>query len=58
MQELSEKLEIKNPQAHRALGDAVTTARVFLKLKDMEGASSSMEDNRSVSDLLSDLDEW
>lgn len=58
LQELSEKLEIKNPQAHRALGDAVTTARVFLKLKEIERAGSRQEDNRSVRDLLSDLDEW
>lgn len=29
---VSESLGIKNPQAHRALADAVTTARVYLKL--------------------------
>ena len=52
--ELSEKLNIDNPQAHRALPDAVTTARVFLKLKEMDGS----KDNLSVDDLLSDLDDW
>ena len=52
--ELSEKLEIENPRAHRALADAITTARVFLKLKEMNAGDS----NASVEDLLSDLDEW
>ena len=54
LEELSGKLEIENPRAHRALADAITTARVFLKLKELDtGAESS-----SVEDLLSDLDEW
>lgn len=52
--ELSEKLKIENPQAHRALADAVTTARIFLKLKEMDGGAG----NTSVDDLLSDLDDW
>ncbi len=51
---LSEKLEIENPRAHRALADAVTTARIFLKLKEMDGGT----DRISVDDLLSDLDNW
>ena len=51
---MSEKLEIENPRAHRALADAITTARVFLKLKEMNAGDS----NASVEDLLSDLDEW
>lgn len=33
---LSDKLGIENPQAHRALADAITTARVFLKLKEID----------------------
>ena len=33
---LAEQLSIQNPQAHRALADAITTARVFLKLKAMK----------------------
>lgn len=51
---VSEKLGIENPQAHRALADAITTARVFLKLKDI-GASA---EESSVDDILSDIDEW
>ncbi len=54
LEELSEKLDIENPQAHRALADAVTTARVYLKLKEMDGGS----EKNSVNDLLSDLDNW
>ena len=54
LEELSGKLEIENPRAHRALADAITTARIFLKLKELDtGVESS-----SVEDLLSDLDEW
>lgn len=54
LEELSRKLEIENPRAHRALADAITTARIFLKLKELDtGVESS-----SVEDLLSDLDEW
>ncbi len=52
--ELSEKLEIENPHAHRALADAITTAKVFLKLKELKGDDG----NASVEDILSDLDEW
>ena len=33
---LAEKLDIENPRAHRALADAITTARVFLTLKSMD----------------------
>lgn len=29
---VSESIGIKNPQAHRALADAITTAKVYLKL--------------------------
>ena len=51
---LSEKLNIPNPHAHRALADALTTARIYLKLKSME----VKPENQSISDLLSDLDDW
>lgn len=34
---VSSSLNIVNPQAHRALADAITTAKVYLKLLDMEG---------------------
>lgn len=54
LEELSEKLSIENPRAHRALADAVTTAAVYLKLKEMGGSTAEV----SVDDLLSDLDEW
>jgi DNA polymerase III epsilon subunit family exonuclease len=33
---LSEHLRIPNPAAHRALGDAMTTARVLIRLLEME----------------------
>ena len=52
--ELAYTLNIQNPRAHRALADALTTARVFLKLKGSDTAPVSV----SVDDLLSDLDEW
>ena len=54
MEELSEKLDIQNPEAHRALADAITTARVFLKLKEMDdGAASS-----SLDDMLSGFEDF
>lgn len=36
LETLSTTLDIENPAAHRALADAITTAKVFLKLKEME----------------------
>ena len=33
---VSSSLDIVNPQAHRALADAITTAKVYLKLLDLE----------------------
>ena len=54
LEELAEKLDIDNPRAHRALADAVTTARIFLRLKEMDVAT----ENTSVDNLLSDLDNW
>ena len=33
---ISQLLNIENPQAHRALADAITTAKVFLKLQELE----------------------
>lgn len=33
---LSEALDITNPRAHRALADAITTAKVYLKLKEID----------------------
>jgi len=52
--ELADTLNIDNPQAHRALSDAITTARIFLKLKSMENEEESI----STKDLLSDLEDW
>lgn len=51
---LSKKLGIENPKAHRALADAITTARVYLRLKEMD----SSEKKVMIDDLLSDLDNW
>lgn len=51
---LAEKLNIENPRAHRALADAMTTAAVFLKLKEMDDKS----DESNVDDLLGDIDTW
>ena len=50
---LVEKLGIENPRAHRALADAITTARVYLKLKEMDGGEVT-----TVDDILGDLDDW
>lgn len=33
---ISKVLDIQNPRAHRALADAITTAKVFLKLQELE----------------------
>ena len=51
---LSQKLDIKNPEAHRALPDAITTAKVFLKLKELDRSVKP----ETVDDLLSDIDDW
>ena len=45
---------IENPQAHRALADAITTAKVFLRLKELNG----QDQPASIDDLLGDLDNW
>ena len=47
---VSEKLGIKNPEAHRALADAETTALVYLALLDLGG----YEKPRALDDILSD----
>lgn len=52
--DLGKKVGVHNPEAHRALADAVTTARIFLKLKEMDGGSSGA----SVDDMLDDIDNW
>lgn len=44
----------ENPHAHRALADAITTAKIFLKLKSMENEEESI----TAEDLLSDLEDW
>ncbi len=54
LNDLAEKLGIKNPNAHRALADAVTTAKVYLKLKEMDRGIGT----ESVDDMLSDIDNW
>jgi len=52
--ELAERLTIENPKAHRALSDAITTARVFLKLKELDHG----EESGSVDEMLAELDNW
>ncbi len=54
LEELADKFGVENLQAHRALADAITTARVFLKLKELDDGA----ENSSVEEMLSDLDEW
>jgi len=54
LETLSKKLGIENPKAHRALADAITTARVYLRLKEMDKSGKTV----AVDDLLSDLDNW
>ena len=54
LETLSKKLGIENPRAHRALADAITTARVYLRLKEMDKSEKTVE----IDDLLSDLDSW
>ena len=54
LETLSSKLGIENPEAHRALADAITTARVYLRLKEMDTSEKIV----AIDDLLSDLDNW
>lgn len=54
LEKLAKALEIENPKAHRALADAITTAKVFLKLKEMDTES----DRISLDDMLSAFDEF
>lgn len=54
LENLARKLDIENPEAHRALADAVTTARAYLKLKEMDQGNPAID----VDDILSDIDEW
>lgn len=49
-----EHFGIENPEVHRALSDAIVTAKVLLKLKEIGGSTEEV----SLDDLLSDLDEW
>ena len=54
LEALAEKLDIENPKAHRALADAITTAKIYLRLKEMDDHEKTV----AVDDLLSDLDNW
>ena len=54
LEEVTNKLSIENPRAHRALADALTTAQVYLKLKEWN--KEVIED--SMDDLLADIDNW
>jgi len=54
LNEISEKLNIQNPRAHRALADAITTARVYLKL--LENQAGKKEE--TLDDFLAGLDDF
>lgn len=54
LEALSDRLCIENPQAHRALMDAVTTAKVYLELKRMENETGQMD----LDEMLDDIDDW
>ena len=54
LETLCRKMDVENPKAHRALTDAITTAKVFLKLKELDTSEKTIE----LDDLLSDLDDW
>ena len=54
LQALSEKMGIVNTRAHRALADAVTTAKCYLKLSEM----AMEQEEVSLDDMLSDLEDW
>lgn len=45
-------LKIENPQAHRALADAETTAKIYLRLLEIGG----YEKTNSLDDILDE--EW
>ena len=51
---VGEFLGVENSEAHRALADAITTAKIFLKLKEMSGGVSLPA---STDDVL-DLEDW
>lgn len=53
LEDLAQKLEIENPRAHRALADAVTTAKIYMRLKEMD-----VDDMASMDDIISDVDNW
>lgn len=48
---VGEFLGIENPEAHRALADAITTAKIYLKLKEVSGETRTSADMDSVLDL-------
>ncbi len=54
LQELADKLGLENSHAHRTLADAVTTAKVFLRLKEF----AAQERPENIDDFLEDLDSW
>ena len=55
LERLAERLGIENPRAHRALADAITTAKAFLALRELDSAEG---DDESPEDPLDDLDNW
>ena len=51
---LADRLGIDNSIAHRALADAIMTAKIYLKLRGMDKQQKDIK----IDDLLSDLDNW
>lgn len=51
---VSEYLGIEVQEVHRAYSDSMVAAKIFMKLKEM----NNKEDEVSIDDLLSDIDEW
>ena len=54
LETVAQALGVENTRAHRALPDAITTAKVFLKLREMDAGPKDV----GLNDLLSDLDSW
>ncbi|MBR2743649.1 MAG: 3'-5' exonuclease [Clostridia bacterium] len=54
LETLADALSVENPQAHRALSDAVTTAKAFLKLKEMDNPDMP----GGLDDMIADIESW
>ncbi len=52
LRSLGELLGVENPKAHRALADALTTAKIYLKLKEL------LPHEEDIENLFDDVDDW